>query len=191
MGAKDEKEAIGAMYKTLTLLEIYFNRITQYILITFYNSDKANGDKPITPYFDSEFTIFNELVQEYQQLVLNQNKKFAESVEVKNSGEDIKVLMVENEKLKRRCAELVKDLEKAKETEGVVLLPRTTKDPDEYSIELSKLEKKIEELNNKIVKEKESNEDALNKIAQYEIDNKALQEEIEEIKTLNIKSFIE
>eukprot|EP00826_Nyctotherus_ovalis_P052715 TRINITY_DN6746_c0_g2_i10.p1 TRINITY_DN6746_c0_g2~~TRINITY_DN6746_c0_g2_i10.p1 ORF type:complete len:183 (+),score=50.51 TRINITY_DN6746_c0_g2_i10:183-731(+) len=175
------------MYKALALLEVYFNRVVQHVLISFYNVDKTSGDKSVAPYFDSEFAIINELVQEYQQLALNQHKKLGDPGVIAKANDSIKTLAAENEKLRKKCAELAKELESAKESENVVLFPTAVRDQDEHSTEFSKLQSVIEELNEKLVKEKEKNEDILSKAAQREIDNKALLEEIEEIKSISSK----
>ena len=151
LGAKDEKEAIGVMYKALSMLEMYFNRVIQHIMITIYNTTKDNSNKPIKEYFASEFSVVNELVKEYQQMGMKQRKS---DVNISDSNKTIKN---ENDNFKAKYEKLLKkyDLIKKKQRETI------RENEDNNSTEFSKLKAEIDNLTSQLNKEKEAHKKTL------------------------------
>lgn len=186
LGAKDEKEALNVMYHALLLIEVYFNRVIQHVLISLYNSNKGNGEKPVSGYFESELVGVNELIQGYQQLMVNQSKQPIDPSAMARANENYKSLSIENEKLRKKCEELNKKIEALEKDANVVLFPTSvieSKDNDDYIAELKKLEKTVRNLDEKFAKEKQALEESLREISQYKIDVKTLNDVIEEIKS--------
>eukprot|EP01022_Parablepharisma_sp_SALTPOND_P020880 TRINITY_DN3922_c0_g1_i1.p12 TRINITY_DN3922_c0_g1~~TRINITY_DN3922_c0_g1_i1.p12 ORF type:complete len:226 (-),score=32.43 TRINITY_DN3922_c0_g1_i1:2392-3069(-) len=170
LGAKDEREAIGVMYQTLSLVEVYFNRIIQHVIISSYNAARTNADKPVSQYFDSMFHAVNELAQGYQQLVLSQKKNSTGTSEI---SEKFKALSAEYEALKKKLS--TDKMAKEVQTDFI----------EKAESDTSKLEQKVAELTEKLAKEKDSHENTLRTITMKEIEIKALSEEIGTIKCIS------
>lgn len=208
LGAKDDKEAIAVMYQALLLMEVYINRVVQYLLFSFYNSSKLNADKPISQFFDSDLNAITQMVQEYDRLSSFKRKKFDKNTihEVNNNGmqeinEKYKNLQNQHELLKKKYEEIsvkLAELNKInvvqKEKPQVVMAEqRETKitiDPDSV-IEKLKLEKEITDLkerlqvlNTQLIEEKNAHEETVKTSKQNEIDIESLRSELEEIKAL-------
>ncbi len=115
INAKDEREAIGGMYQTLSLLELLVNRLLQHVIITFYNSarivssERGIGERPVNPFFESVAQTVQELTQGYQQAVVNSA-----------SGAGKKSEPVEDKEKERLIAELAESRESLARAERLI-----------------------------------------------------------------------
>ena len=148
IGAKDEREAIGVMYQALSLIEVYFNRTIQHLLMSCYNIDKTDADKPINEYFESEFFIVNELLQNYKSIALKSKKEDKKSdnssgVNAEHSKK-YKELQGEYDSLRGRFDKLLKKCE---------TLEKSSSGDRKSSYEVDELKITIAELQAKLNKE--------------------------------------
>lgn len=210
IGAKDDREAIGVMYQALLLVEVYVNRVIQYLLILSYNASKRNADKPVAQFFDSDFNVITEMAQEYLRLSLIKSKenKVVTSENKSSSkefSEKYKGIAAENEALKKKCKELADKVE-ALSKENVNLVSAQSAMQKELSAsqaktvstwgaeeqkiledllrkeEKSKLEKRIEELGGQLLAEKAAHDETSRTLKQAEVDLCAFQETLHTFK---------
>eukprot|EP00826_Nyctotherus_ovalis_P012232 TRINITY_DN13213_c0_g1_i5.p1 TRINITY_DN13213_c0_g1~~TRINITY_DN13213_c0_g1_i5.p1 ORF type:complete len:249 (+),score=75.94 TRINITY_DN13213_c0_g1_i5:153-899(+) len=147
IGAKDEKEAIGAMYQALSLVEVYFNRMIQHVLMSLYNANKANADKSVNEYFESELNVVNELLEKYKETAVK-NKKAEANVNSSEFELKYKELQREYDSLRGRFDKLLKEceaLKKGKESDAV---------ESKNKAEIAELKAVIADLKEKLNKDK-------------------------------------
>lgn len=181
IGARDEQEAIGVMYQALSLVEVYFNRMIQHGLLAVYNANKSNADKPVNDYFETETYVINEIIQNFQKSSLKSKKPETTSSE---SDSKYKELQEEYDSLKARFGKLLKKCEMLKkkvkeseeadiETEGIT---KSVNGAIVNPSEIEKLKSNIEDLNEKLKKEKEAHNQSLRALVEKETELKRLSE---------------
>jgi len=209
IAAKDDKEAIGIMYQALLLMEVYINRMIQYLLMLSYNASKRNADKPVSQFFDSDFNVITDIAQEYLRLILSQSKenKVSENKVIQNNKNSVqefnakyKEVQIENDTLKKQYKELSDKLEVLNKENERLVLERTrigvktnvkelgkeeqkVLEDLERREEISKREKRIEELSKQLLTEKETHEETKRTLQQYEIDLNSFKEIVESLKS--------
>eukprot|EP00826_Nyctotherus_ovalis_P041797 TRINITY_DN4253_c0_g1_i1.p1 TRINITY_DN4253_c0_g1~~TRINITY_DN4253_c0_g1_i1.p1 ORF type:complete len:210 (-),score=44.20 TRINITY_DN4253_c0_g1_i1:270-899(-) len=198
------------MYQALLLIEVYVNRVIQYLLMLSYNASKKNADKPVAQFFDSDFNVITEMAQEYLRLSLMKSKENkVVTNENKNNSKELsekyKGIIAENEALKRKCKELADKVEAlSKENASLVSIQSaiqkelstskakavSASGAEEQKVledlerkeEKSKLERRIEELGAQLLTEKAAHDETSRTLKQTEVDLHSFQEMVNTFK---------
>eukprot|EP00826_Nyctotherus_ovalis_P006174 TRINITY_DN11437_c0_g1_i18.p1 TRINITY_DN11437_c0_g1~~TRINITY_DN11437_c0_g1_i18.p1 ORF type:complete len:220 (+),score=67.01 TRINITY_DN11437_c0_g1_i18:304-963(+) len=178
IGAKNEKEAIGVMYQTLSLVEVYVNRVIQHGLITFYNASKFNADKPVNHYFESDLNVITEMAEQYLHLASAKKRgKNAVLEDAKSDLEQNSKVIKQHEELKKKYEDLVKRFNNLSSTHSINAAKMEISD-----VGITKLKEEMERLKTQLDKEKELRAESLRAIKEKEIEISSFVDEINAIK---------
>lgn len=178
IGAKDEKVAIGVMYQTLLLVEVYVNRVIQHGLIAFYNASKFNADKPVNHYFESDFNVITEMAEQYLHLAsVKKRGKNTAPEDAKSDSEQHSKVAKQYEELKKKHEDLIKRFNALSSTHSINSAKMEISD-----VGIAKLKEEVEKLSSQLDKEKELRAESLRTIREKEIEISSFVDEINAIK---------